>query len=86
MNPEMMNNYVLETRFPTASAPNGKPIRENLSLDGALLKADAMLAYLQGKDWEIDEPQDGGPTDWVVAKLTPNGYIVGRLSIYEGSV
>ena len=75
--------YVLETRFPTISDPKAKPIRSRLSLDAATLKAHTMLAYLEGLDWEIDEPEDGGPTDWVVAKLTPNGYIVGSLSIYE---
>ena len=85
MNPDMMMNYVLETRFPTQADPKAsKPIRENLSLDAAMLKVDAMLIYLEGLGWEIDEPGDGGPTDWVVAKLTPNGYVLGSLSVYEG--
>lgn len=75
--------YVLETRFPTISDPKAKPIRSRLSLDAATLKAHTMLAYLEGLGWEIDEPEDGGPTVWHVARIVPDGYILGKLSIYE---
>ena len=81
MDPQVQ--YVLETRFPTINDPKAKPMRSHHSLDRATLKAHTMLAYLEGLGWEIDGPEDGGPTTWKVAKLVPDGYIIGSLSIFE---